>query len=124
MGVEPDLYQLFHSSQTGPFQLNFVGFRSPEADRLIAGIRQEYDPARKVALCRALHRVIAREQPYTFLFAPRWTAALDPGIAVREADAGGRARYRPVTPAKTGTYTFDFNRWVRLSRSPRLSPAE
>jgi ABC-type transport system substrate-binding protein len=25
MGIDPDLFQIWHSSQTGPFQLNFVG---------------------------------------------------------------------------------------------------
>ncbi len=43
MGIEPDLYQIWHSSQTNPYQLNFVGFKNQEADDLIVRIRQEYD---------------------------------------------------------------------------------
>ncbi|MGD8470140.1 MAG: ABC transporter substrate-binding protein, partial [Desulfobacteraceae bacterium] len=31
MGIDPDLYQIWHSSQTGPHQLNFVGFKNKEA---------------------------------------------------------------------------------------------
>ena len=122
MGVDPDLYQLWHSSQTDPFELNFVGFRNPSADALIADIRKEYDPRRQAELCHELHRVIAAEQPYTFLFAAKWTAALDREIVVREADAQGRVEYRPIRPTKTGSYTFDLNRWVRRSPSARLSP--
>jgi ABC-type transport system substrate-binding protein len=39
MGIDPDLYQIWHSSQTNPHQLNFVGFNNPEADDLIIKIR-------------------------------------------------------------------------------------
>jgi len=27
MGIDPDLYQIWYSSQTHPYQLNFVGFK-------------------------------------------------------------------------------------------------
>ena len=43
MGIDPDLYQIWHSSQTGPHQLNFVGLKIQQADELIVKIRQEYD---------------------------------------------------------------------------------
>ena len=29
MGLDADIYQIFHSSQTGPQQLNFVGYAEP-----------------------------------------------------------------------------------------------
>jgi ABC-type transport system substrate-binding protein len=35
MDAGADLYQLWHSSQSQPNQLNFVGYSNPEADRLI-----------------------------------------------------------------------------------------
>ncbi|NIQ26071.1 MAG: peptide-binding protein, partial [Gammaproteobacteria bacterium] len=35
MGVDPDLYQIWHSSQSGRNQLNFVGYDNPAADRII-----------------------------------------------------------------------------------------
>jgi hypothetical protein len=52
MGIDPDLYQIWHSSQSGPHQLNFVGYSNPEADDLIIKIRQEYDHERLVGYCR------------------------------------------------------------------------
>ena len=51
MGIEPDLYQIWHSSQTNPYQLNFVGFKNQEADDLIIRIRQEYDHERQIGYC-------------------------------------------------------------------------
>ena len=54
-GIDPDLYQIFHSSQTQPEQLNFTGYVNPQADRLIEAIRLEYDRDRQRALAHRLH---------------------------------------------------------------------
>ncbi len=117
-GIDPDLYQVWHSSQTGPHQLNFVGYRHPEADELIERIRREYDPERQAALCHRLHARIAADQPYIFLYVPKWTAVLDRRIVVREVGADGAARHRPITPTRTGSYMFHFNQWVKLAEMP------
>jgi len=121
MGIEPDLFQIWHSSQTGPNQLNFVGFQNPEADDLIVKIRQEYNRQRQVAYCRHLHEIIAREQPYTFLYVGKWTAVLDNRIVIREIDEDGNYRHRPITPTRTGNYRFDFNRWIKLPHTPEFA---
>ena len=121
MGIEPDLFQIWHSSQTGPFQLNFVGFSNTEADDLIVKIRREYDHDRQVAYCHRLHDIIAREQPYTFLYVSRWTALLDKRIVRAISGADGKTVYKPIVPTKTGGYTFHFNQWIKLNRPPVLS---
>ncbi len=121
MGIEPDLYQIWHSSQSHPFQLNFVGFSNPEADDLILKIRREYDHERQVAYCHRLHEIIAAEQPYTFLYVSRWTALLDKRIVRAIATADGQTRYQPIVPTKTGGYFFDFNQWIKLNRPPVFS---
>lgn len=121
MGIDPDLYQIWHSSQTGPHQLNFVGFQDPEADELIVRIRQEYRHEEQVKLCRRLHQIIAAQQPYTFLYVTRWTAVLDRRIVIMEKDAQGNPVYRKITPTRTGNYAFHFNKWVKL---PQVSVFE
>ena len=118
MGIEPDLYQIWHSSQTGPHQLNFVGFKSKEADDLIIRIRQEYDRESQIAYCHRLHEIIDEEQPYTFLFVGRWTALLDKRIVIMERDVDGTLRYEKIKPTKTGNYTFFFNKWIKLPTVP------
>jgi ABC-type transport system substrate-binding protein len=120
MGVDPDLYQIWHSSQTGPHQLNFVDYRNPEADDLIVRIRREYDEKAQIALCHRLHAVIAADQPYTFLYVSKWTAVLDKRIVIRERDAQGNEHYRRITPTPTGSYMFYFNKWIKLSEMPRF----
>jgi ABC-type transport system substrate-binding protein len=118
MGIEPDLYQIWHSSQTNPFQLNFVGFKNEEADDLITKIRQEYSHERQVAYCHQLHQLIAQEQPYTFLYVSKWTAVLDKRIVIQETNAEGKVAYKKITPTKTGNYMFYFNKWVKLQETP------
>jgi ABC-type transport system substrate-binding protein len=121
MGIEPDLYQIWHSSQTHPYQLNFVGFKNAEADELIIKIRQEYNHERQVAYSHQLHEIIAREQPYTFLYVGRWTAILDKRIVIKEVDASGKETYKKITPTKTGNYTFYFNKWIKLPEVPNFA---
>lgn len=121
MGIDPDLYQLWHSSQTHPYQLNFVGFNDPEADDLIVKIRQEYNHERQVADCHRLHQIIADAQPYTFLYVSRWTAVLDKRIVIKETGPDGQPVYKPITPTKTGSFMFYFNRWIKLMRPPTFA---
>lgn len=121
MGIEPDLYQIWHSSQTHPHQLNFVGFKNQEGDDLIIKIRQEYDHDKQVAYCHRLHEIIALEQPYTFLYVGKWTAVLDKRIVIMERDAEGNSIYKMITPTQTGNFTFYFNKWIKLAEMPTFA---
>jgi ABC-type transport system substrate-binding protein len=121
MGIEPDLYQIWHSSQTNPYQLNFVGFKNEAVDDLIIKIRQEYNHDQQVAYCHQLHEIIAREQPYTFLYVSKWTAVLDKRIVVKETNSEGKVTYKKITPTRTGNYMFYFNRWIKLPEVPVFS---
>ena len=116
MGIDPDLYQIFHSSQAGPQQLNFVGYTSPEADDLIVRIRQEYDHNQQRALAHRLHHVIAEDQPYTFLYVGLATRVLDKKIVLVEKEPDGGERYEKIYPTKSGSISFYFNKWRKLDR--------
>jgi ABC-type transport system substrate-binding protein len=122
MGIDPDLYQIWHSSQTGPNQLNFVGFKNKEADDLIIKIRQEYNHAQQVEYCHRLHEIIAHEQPYTFLYVGKWTAILDKRIFIREGHDDETISFKKITPTKTGSYSFHFNKWIKLAEMPEITP--
>ncbi len=122
MGTDPDLYQLWHSSQAGPNQLNFVGYENPEADRLIVAIRQEYDKAKQIQMTRQLHRLIARDQPYTFLFVRKATRLLDKKIVIVERQPDGKEKYVKIYPVKGGDIKYYFNKWRKLDSTPQFSP--
>ena len=121
MGIDPDLYQIWHSSQTNPHQLNFVAFRNKEADDLIIKIRQEYDHGKQVEYCHRFHEIIAEEQPYTFLYVHRWTAILDKRIVIKEIGNDGNPAYKKIEPIKIGDYYFYFNKWIKCTEVPSFA---
>ena len=121
MSIEPDLYQIWHSSQTDPKELNFVGFKNETADEYIEKIRREYDKKRQVEFCHRLHEIIARQKPYTFLFVRKWTAVLDKRIVIKDRDSNGNVVYRKIKPTRTGDYKFYFNKWVKLPEAPEFN---
>ena len=118
MGIDPDIYQIFHSSQAGPQQLNFVGYNNPKADELILRIRREYDRERQRELTHELHRVIAEDQPYTFLFVGLATRVLDKKIVIVERTPEGKERYVKIFPTQGGNITYYFNKWRKLEFTP------
>ena len=121
MPLDPDLYKIFHSSQTGPFQLNFVGYTNPRADELMVRIRQEYNEPRQVAMARELHRLIAQDQPYTFLYVRKSLALMDGKIVRMVRGPDGTPRYLPFAPNKLGRIGFHFKEWIKTP-APVLPP--
>ena len=121
MDLNADIFQLFHSSQTGHFQLNFVGYQNPKADVLMIRIRQEYDEARQTAMARELHRLIAADQPYTFLYVRRVLSLLDGKIVRMVRGPDGQPRYLPFEPNRLGQITFHFDQWTKTP-APALPP--
>jgi peptide/nickel transport system substrate-binding protein len=65
---DPDLYDLFHSSKTKEGEYNFVGYADPEVDRLLIEGRRTFDRALRQQIYRQIHRRLAEDQPYTFLY--------------------------------------------------------
>ena len=114
LDLDPDLHQIWHSTQSDPNELNFIGFSDPRSDELIEAIRREYDRDAQRRLAHALHRRIAELAPYTFLFAPRATRLLDRKIVMR----GDDGQPAPVRAGGAGNLFFHFNRWRRLDHDP------
>ncbi|MBN1141582.1 MAG: peptide-binding protein [Deltaproteobacteria bacterium] len=95
--VDPDGYNVWHSSKTGVGQLNFVHFHHPEVDDLLEQGRRSLDQERRRALYFRFQEILAEEQPYAFLYVPD---AL-PVVA---------ARFRGIEPAPVGIM-HNFIRW-------------
>jgi ABC-type transport system substrate-binding protein len=119
MGIDPDLYQIWHSSQAGSRQLNFVGYKNAEADRLITRIRREYDRTKQISMARELHRMIARDQPYTFLYVAKSTQLLDKKIVIVENEK--EEKYKKIFPTKDGRIRYYFNKWKKLATTPNFA---
>jgi len=73
VGWDPDLYQIWHSSQADtPKGSNRVGFRNKEADVIIEKLRETFDKDERTTLLRRFHRIVDELQPYTFFMVPRY----------------------------------------------------
>lgn len=94
---DPDQYDIWHSSKTGPKELNFISYKNPEVDRLLEEGRGTFDQEKRKRCYYKMQEIIAEEQPYTFLYVP---AAL-PVIS---------ARFRGIEPAPAGI-GHNFIKW-------------
>ncbi len=70
LGFEPDPYDIWHSSKTRPGEFNFVGYKNPEADKIMEEARRIFDQKKRAMLYHRLQRIIWEDEPYTFLYVP------------------------------------------------------
>ena len=68
IGEDPDQYSIWHSSKTGPDDLNSVSFVNAEADDALEKGRSGCRREDRVKHYRRLQEILAEEQPYVFLF--------------------------------------------------------
>ena len=67
---DPDMYQVWHSSQMLQGGSNHISYKNAELDRLIEEMRKEFDSDKRIGLAREIGRIIHDDQPYTFLVWP------------------------------------------------------
>lgn len=86
---DPDMYDIWHSSKTKPGELNFIGYKNAEVDRLLVEGRNTFDVAERKKAYFRIQEILADEQPYTFLYVPDALPVVS-------------ARIRGVEPAPSG----------------------
>jgi peptide/nickel transport system substrate-binding protein len=67
---DPDMFDVWHSSKTNPGELNFVGYKNAEVDRLLVEGRSTFDIEKRKKAYFRIQEIMADEQPYTFLYVP------------------------------------------------------
>lgn len=118
-----DQFQVWHSSQTNPEQLNHVGYQSAEADKLMNELREEYDRDRIKELAGKLQRRIYEDQPLLFLNAARESYAIwRDSIRIRRKNEEGRW---VDTPFRTvpGSWMYYADGFYRTEYADKLPPA-
>jgi peptide/nickel transport system substrate-binding protein len=68
IGIDPDQYVVWHSSQSGPDQLNHISYANPEVDRLLEAGRTSCVQAERVKYYHQLQEVLAEDLPLVFLY--------------------------------------------------------
>jgi peptide/nickel transport system substrate-binding protein len=94
---DPDLFNVWHSSQAVKGGLNFVGFKDEEIDRLLVDGRETYDNARRKQCYDRIQEILAEQQPYVFLYVPYSLPAVS-------------SRIRGIVPAPAGI-TYNLEKW-------------
>ena len=67
-GTDPDQYAIWHSSQSGPEQLNAVSYANAEVDALLEKGRASCHQKERVATYYRIQEILADDQPYIFLY--------------------------------------------------------
>ena len=96
-GPEPDQFNIWHSSKTGPRELNFIGYKNLEVDKALEQGRRVFAQHERKANYDRFQEILAEEQPYTFLY-------------IGEALPVISKRFRGVKPAPAGV-RYNFNQW-------------
>jgi peptide/nickel transport system substrate-binding protein len=68
--MDPDLYDVWHSSKTGPSELNFISYKNEEVDALLEKGRSTFDRAERKRCYDRIQVLLAEDQPYIFLYVP------------------------------------------------------
>ena len=68
IGIDPDQYVIWHSSQSGPDQLNHISYSNPEVDRLLEAGRTTCVREERVKYYHRLQEVLAEDLPLVFLY--------------------------------------------------------
>lgn len=70
LSLDPDMYDIWHSSKTRPGEFNFVGYANKEVDMLLENGRREFDQGKRQEIYHRIHELIDQDQPYLFLYNP------------------------------------------------------
>lgn len=63
-----DISDIFGSKYNHPWQNNFISYHNPEVDELLAESQASTDHQEKRTIAYKLHKIIANDAPYTFLW--------------------------------------------------------
>jgi peptide/nickel transport system substrate-binding protein len=95
--LDPDAYDVWHSSKTAPEELNFISYKNPEADEMLEKGRSTFDQKERKKYYDRFQEILAEDQPYTFLYVPEALVII-------------HKRFRGIQPAPIGL-EHNFIKW-------------
>ena len=69
LSLDPDQFSIWHSSQQGPGQFNFIGYSNPRVDKLLEQGRLELDPDKRMKIYHEFASILLEESPIVYLYA-------------------------------------------------------
>jgi peptide/nickel transport system substrate-binding protein len=111
IGLDPDQYDIWHSSKTKEKEFNFIGYKNPEVDALLEQGRRTFDTEERKKAYFKIQEILAEELPYIFLYVPDATPIV-------------HARFRGIKPSPIGI-SYNLYRWYvpkALQRHAAMEP--
>lgn len=97
IGLDPDQYDIWHSSKTREKELNFISYSNPEVDALLEKGRRTFDIDERKKTYFRIQEILAEEVPYIFLYVPDATIIVS-------------ARIKGIKPSPIGI-SYNLSRW-------------
>lgn len=99
LGLDPDQFNIWHSSQQAPGQFNFIGYNNPMVDKLLEQGRTELDPEKRMKIYHEFAKVLLDDSPIVYLSAGYGLSAIHKRI---------QGIIDPIPPAGVG---HDSHKW-------------
>jgi peptide/nickel transport system substrate-binding protein len=97
IGLDPDQYEVWHSSKMGPDDLNRIGYANPEADEMLEKGRASCVEAERKKYYDRFQEILAEDEPIVFLY-------------FRDALPVVSSRVHGIVPSPNGI-RYNFNFW-------------
>jgi peptide/nickel transport system substrate-binding protein len=110
IGLDPDQYDIWHSSKTKEKEFNFVSYKSPEVDELLEKGRRTFNSGERKKAYFRIQEILSEDLPYIFLYVPDATPIV-------------HARFKGIIPSPIGI-TYNLPKWYvpGSSQRHRLEP--
>lgn len=107
--LEPDPFDVWHSSKAFEGGLNFIYYQNPELDALLEAGRATLDQDERQRIYEEVQEILHRDQPYCFLYVPLALPIV-------------QSRIQGIEPAPAGI-SYNFIHWWIPRELQRTGPA-
>lgn len=105
IGLDPDQYDIWHSSKTGEKEFNFVSYSNKEVDMLLEKGRSTFNRAERKKAYFRIQEILSEDVPYVFLYVPDALPIVS-------------SRFKGIKPSPIGI-TYNLPRWYVPKRLQR-----
>ena len=99
LGLDPDQFNIWHSSQQAPGQFNFIGYNNPTIDKLLEHGRLELNPDKRMKIYHEFAKVLLEDSPIVYLSAGYGLTAIHKRV---------KGIDNPTPPAGVGWNSYDW----------------
>ncbi len=112
LGLDPDQFNIWHSSQNQPGQFNFIGYNNPAIDKLLEQGRLELNPDKRQKIYHEFSKVLLEDSPIIYLSAGYGLTAIHKRV---------KGIDNPAPPAGVGWNSYDWYipEALRRTETPR-----